>query len=83
MTAYQSYESTTANPCREHFESTFIGEYETPADFAEHLLELTGELQKIPQFLRDYIDFEGFGESRLRAGSIRREGRFWFWEQEG
>jgi antirestriction protein len=79
MTAYEAYAASTANPCREHFDSIYIGKFETPADFAEHLLESTGELAKVPQYLQAYLDLEGFAEDRLLAGGIRRSGKYWFW----
>lgn len=43
------------------FEEAYQGEYATMADFAEELLNDTGDLAKMPESLRYYFDYEAYG----------------------
>jgi antirestriction protein len=43
----------------ESFEESYAGEWDTEEEFAENLFEDTGDLEKVPEFLRYHIDWEG------------------------
>lgn len=43
-------------------EEAYYGEFNNWTDFAEHILEETGDLNEIPESLRYYFDFEKFGQ---------------------
>lgn len=42
-------------------EDAYYGEFDDWTDFAHHLMEETGDLDSIPESLRNYFDFEKFG----------------------
>lgn len=42
------------------FEANYMGEWDSEADFAEHLLNETGDINKIPEHLRYYIDIKAY-----------------------
>jgi antirestriction protein len=42
-------------------EDSYYGEFNNWTDFAEHIMEETGDLNQIPESLRYYFDFEAYG----------------------
>jgi antirestriction protein len=42
------------------FENVYLGEWETEEDFAEHLLNETGDMNEVPERLRYYIDIKAY-----------------------
>jgi antirestriction protein len=42
-------------------EDAYHGEYDDFTDFAQHLMEESGDLEQIPASLRFYFDFEAYG----------------------
>lgn len=52
----------------EHFEEAFQGEFDSMSDFAYDLMDSTGQLEEIPQHLRNYFDYEAFGRDLELGG---------------
>lgn len=44
----------------ENFSSYYMGEFDSEQEYAEALLDETGELEQIPQHLRYYFDYESY-----------------------
>lgn len=44
-----------------NIEDAYFGEFDDFTNFAEHLMNETGELESIPESLRYYFDFEAYG----------------------
>lgn len=44
----------------ERAREAFEGKFDDPEDWAYHWLEETGSLAEVPEFLRNYIDFEAY-----------------------
>ena len=54
---------------REAMEDRYYGKWDDMAEFAEHLTEETGELDKLPENLARYIDFEAMGRDMVHDGA--------------
>jgi antirestriction protein len=46
----------------ENFSSYYMGEFDSEQEYAEQLLDETGELEQIPSHLRYYFDFEKYAD---------------------
>lgn len=60
----------------------FAGKYDSEADWAADFLEETGELQSIPESLRNYFDYEAYARDARYNGTTfhRHDGDVWvFW----
>jgi antirestriction protein len=55
---------------RRLMEECYQGAYDNTIEWAEYLLEDTGELDKIPQHLRGYFDFERYAHDAELSGDI-------------
>lgn len=65
----------------EEFREQFAGRFDSEADYARELLEETGALAEVPEFLHNFIDFERYARD-LRYGSeiwsaYAGEGQVW------
>lgn len=66
---------------REGFQDRYHGKYESWKDMATEFLEETGELDKIPDNLRYYFDYEAYARDiRLNGDMVEHNGYF-FWNQ--
>ncbi len=54
----------------ENFQEQYAGEWPSLEAFAENLLEETGELNSIPENLRNYFDFESYGRDLELGGDV-------------
>ena len=60
------------------FEDAYMGEYDSEQDYAEQLLEETGEINEIPQHLRYYFDYEAYARDLFINEYFMLDGRFVF-----
>jgi len=44
----------------DHFEEAFSGEWDSEKEFTENLVDSLGYLEQMPEFLRNYFDYEAF-----------------------
>lgn len=64
---------------RDAFHELYRGKWNSWEDMVYDLLEGTGELNGLPEYLRSYFDYEGFAESmRLARDMVEEDGHF-FW----
>ena len=54
----------------ERFEESYQGSFPSLADWAEQYLEETGSLKDVPESLRNYIDFQSWGDDAEMNGDI-------------
>lgn len=52
------------------FEERYQGEYDTAAAWAESFLEESGQLERIPEELRTYFDFEAYARDARLGGDV-------------
>lgn len=62
--------SIDASEAIEYLNDNYQGEYESLSDWAQSFLEECGDLQSIPDSLRDYFDFESYGRDEEIGGTI-------------
>jgi antirestriction protein len=55
------------------FEEAFVGKYSTETEFVRTLLEDTGELGQIPDYLRYYIDYQALARDLFIADYWKAE----------
>ncbi len=55
---------------REALSDSYQGAFDSPADWAEQLLEDSGDLAQIPERLRGYFDFESYARDAELSGDI-------------
>lgn len=60
----------------ENAEDAYLGTFDSPAEFAEDLMEQTGGLEAIPENLRYYFDFEKFARDLLMDGYCEHGGHY-------
>lgn len=72
--AYQDPQVSDAEEC-------FAGEFKNSTEFAEWFADDTGLLNKMPDNLRFYFDFEAYGRDLVVGGDIWQENGFWFWNR--
>lgn len=64
---------------KDKFQDYYHGEFDSWEDMAEQLLEETGELNEIPEHLRNYFDYQAYArDMRLGGGMCEHDGHF-FW----
>jgi antirestriction protein len=51
-------------------ENRYAGVLDSLADFAEDLLEQTGQLESVPDNLRSYLDFAAYGRDLTLSGEL-------------
>jgi antirestriction protein len=61
------------------FHAKYLGEYESWRQFAEELLEDTGELSEIPERLQAYFDYEAYARDLRLSGDIVESSGYYFW----
>lgn len=64
---------------RDDFHDKYRGEYDSWRDFAEELLEETGELNEIPERLRGYFDYEAYARDLRLSGDVVEHNGYYFW----
>jgi antirestriction protein len=55
---------------KEALEDNYAGVYDSLADYAESELEESGQLDRVPDFLRGYIDFESYASDLEMSGDV-------------
>lgn len=63
----------------EDFQERYRGEWSSWADMAEELLEETGQLEAIPESLRNYFDFEAYARDIRLNGDMTEDNGHYFW----
>lgn len=58
----------------DEFREDYAGEYDSPGEYAEQLLEDTGSLADVPDVVRYHIDFESIARDMELNGDIWRVG---------
>ena len=61
------------------FQDRYRGEYDSWKNMAEELLEETGELDRIPENLRYYFDFEKYANDLQIGGDLTEHNGYFFW----
>lgn len=64
----------------EHARDKFMGRYDSETDWAENFLADTGTLDRIPDDLRQYFDFEAYARDARMGGDVcfhRHNGEVW------
>ena len=67
-----------AGTFRADFEDAYVGEYESERDFTEELIDDTGMLADVPDFLRNYFDYEAFARDLFLTDYYMSEEGFVF-----
>ena len=62
-----------------NFEERYRGQYDSFTDLAEQLLDETGELEAIPENLRNYFDYEKYGRDLQLGGDFCEHNGHYFW----
>ena len=62
---YQGYGLSEAKDRKEEFEDAYQGQHDSEEDYAEQLLDDTGELNSIPEHLRYYFDYDAYARDQL------------------
>lgn len=70
--AFAYWQSTSSTD----WDEAFVGEYDSEAAFAESLCEEVGDLGKLPNFIRNNIDWQGVWDSMLRHGYFESNGYY-------
>jgi len=55
---------------REWFEDNYAGHWDSLEEFAEDLLDQTGDLTALPEGLRSYFDFDSYGRDLELGGDV-------------
>ena len=67
FTVYRS--DVDQNGTVEEAQEAFRGTYDTPADYAQELVEETGGLENVPDWLKSHIDWEGVARDMGHDGT--------------
>lgn len=59
-----------ADEMRGAFTDAYVGEYDSPEDWAASWLEDTGSLADVPAYLRNYIDFAAYARDARLGGDV-------------
>lgn len=77
--AVNAYCSLFGDWDKDKFQDCYHGEFGSWEDMAEQLLEETGELNEIPERLRNYFDYQAYARDiRLGGDMCEHDGHF-FW----
>jgi antirestriction protein len=57
-------------------EENYYGSFYTPEDFAAELIEMCGELQRVPEHLRYYFDYEKYARDLLMGDFFEVQGHY-------
>jgi antirestriction protein len=60
----------SSDAARESLDDNYQGSFDSPAAWAEQLLEDSGDLAQIPERLRGYFDFESYARDAELSGDI-------------
>lgn len=63
----------------EDCETSYIGEFRSDTELAEHVVDDTGLLGEVPENLRYYFDYEAYGRDMRLGGDVREYGGYYFW----
>lgn len=74
--AYADNCSSWADVSISNIEDTYIGEYDSDADFAENYADDTGLLSGVPDTVRWYFDFEAYWKCELRHYFYESNGHY-------
>ena len=59
-----------AQSIKEYFEDNYEGEYKTMGDWAYEWLENSGQLEEIPEYIKNYINFDSYGRDAIYGGEV-------------
>lgn len=87
LDAYEKYDEDAVNAycyCfgewnENDFNERYRGEYDSWEHMAEELLEETGELNRIPESLRYYFDYEKYANDLRIGGDFIEQDGYYFW----
>ena len=87
LDAYEKYDEDAVNAycyCfgewnENDFNERYRGEYDSWEHMAEELLEDTGELNRIPESLRYYFDYEKYANDLRIGGDFIEQDGYYFW----
>ena len=87
LDAYEKYDEDAVNAyCHcfgewneNDFNERYRGEYDSWEHMAEELLEETGELNRIPESLRYYFDYEKYANDLRIGGDFTEHDGYYFW----
>ncbi|MDX5515120.1 antirestriction protein ArdA [Stenotrophomonas sp. RG-453] len=63
------------------FRDAYAGQFDSWADFAEHLIEEQGVLADVPVELARYFDYESYGRDLMLGGDAYEASGFYFWNR--
>ena len=58
---------------------SYFGEFDNRTKMAEHLVDEMGLLDKIPENLQYYFDYEAYGRDMELGGDVCEHNHHWFW----
>lgn len=64
---------------KDKFQDCYRGEFSSWEDMVEQLLEDTGELNQIPEHLRNYFDYQAYARDMRLGGDICEHDGHFFW----
>lgn len=87
LDAYEKYDEDAVNAYRDcfgewnerDFNECYRGRYDSWEHMAEELLEETGELDRIPENLRYYFDYEKYANDLRISGDFTEQDGHYFW----
>ena len=87
LDAYEKYDEDAVNAycdCfgewnERDFNECYRGKYDSWEHMAEELLEETGELNRIPESLRYYFDYEKYANDLRIGGDFTEQDGYYFW----
>jgi hypothetical protein len=59
----------------EEFEDTYQGSYSSGAEFCQAMVEMTGDLEQVPDFITNHIDYDSMWECELRHDYFMLDGK--------
>lgn len=65
----------------EQFHETYVGQFDTWADFAENYVDESGLLHGVPDALSRYFDYESYGRDIRLNGDAFEVSGFYFWSR--
>lgn len=83
LEAWQAYCEYNAydDPQVEDAAECYAGEFHSVRDFAENFADEIGLLDKMPDNLWAYFDYEAYGRDLMMGGDVWQENGFWFWSR--
>ena len=64
---------------KDKFQDAYHGEYNSWEEMAEAWLEDTGELNEIPERLRNYFDYQAYARDMRLGGDMCEQDGYFFW----